>query len=95
LELDAAFQTFLFIHLPREYDPNYGRRRSRPSRKAQEGTFTSYTFRINHRALPEVWRDIELAEDQTLEDLHLAIQQAYCWHDDHLYSFYMSGKAWD
>ena len=81
--------------LPREYDPDYGRRRPRPSRKEQQGDFTSYTFRINHRALPEVWRDIELAEDQTLEDLHLAIQQAYGWYDDHLYSFYMSGTAWD
>ncbi|MCW8961420.1 MAG: plasmid pRiA4b ORF-3 family protein, partial [Ignavibacteriaceae bacterium] len=45
--------------------------------------------------IPKVWRDIELAEDQTLEDLHLAIQQAYGWYDDHLYSFYMSGRAWD
>ena len=81
--------------LPREYDPNYGRRKSRPSMKAQEGAFASYTFRVNHRALPKVWRDIELAEDQTLEDLHLAIQQAYGWYDDHLYSFYMSGRAWD
>ena len=81
--------------LPREYDPDYGRRRPRPSQKAQQGDFTSYTFRVNHRALPEVWRDIELAEDQTLEDLHLAIQQAFGWHDDHLYSFFMNGKAWD
>ena len=32
---------------------------------------------------------------QTLEDLHLAIQQAFGWYDDHLYSFFMSGKAWD
>ena len=63
--------------------------------KPREGNFTSYTFRENHRALPEVWRDIELAEDQTLEDLHLAIQQAYGWYDDHLYSFFMNGKAWD
>ena len=45
--------------------------------------------------LNDLWRDIELAEDQNLEDLHLAIQQAYGWYDDHLYSFYMSGKAWD
>lgn len=81
--------------LPPEYDPNYGRRRPMPSTKVQDGKFTSYTFRINHRALPEVWRDIELAEDQTLEDLHLMIQQAYGWNDDHLYSFFMSGKPWD
>jgi hypothetical protein len=81
--------------LPREYNPEYGRRRPRPSAKARTGDFTSYTFRVNHRALPKVWRDIELAEDQTLEDLHLAIQQAYSWYDDHLYSYFMNGEAWD
>ena len=81
--------------LPREYDPEYGRRRPRRSAKAKAGDFTSFTFRVNYRALATTWRDIELAEDQTLEDLHLAIQQAYGWYDDHLYSFFMSGKPWD
>jgi hypothetical protein len=81
--------------LPREYDPEYGRRRPLPSARAKVGDFTSFTFRVNHRALATTWRDIELAEDQTLEDLHLAIQQAYGWYDDHLYSFFMSGKVWD
>jgi len=81
--------------LPREYDPNAGFRRPRPSRKARSGTVTTYTLRVKHRALPKVWRDIEIAEDQTLEDLHLIIQQAYDWSDDHLYSFFMSGEAWD
>ena len=45
--------------------------------------------------MPRVWRDIELAEDQTLEDLHLQIQRAFDWYDDHLYSYFMSGKGWD
>jgi len=30
-----------------------------------------------------------------LEELHFAIQHAYEWGCDHLYSFFMSGKAWD
>lgn len=81
--------------LPREYDPSWGERRARKSRKARSGTVTSYTVRVNHRALPEVWRDIELAEDNTLEDLHLKFQLAYGWADDHLYSFFLSGQAWD
>ena len=55
----------------------------------------TFTLRVNHRALPQVWRDIEIAEDQTLEDLHPAIQRAYDWSDDHLYSFFMSGQAMD
>ncbi|HEX6386976.1 MAG TPA: hypothetical protein VF177_20120 [Anaerolineae bacterium] len=74
--------------LPRQYDPDRGRRRARDSRKARFGSVKSYTLRVNHRALPEVWRDIELAEDNTLEDLYLTIQQAYGWWDDHLYSFF-------
>ncbi|MCP4993288.1 MAG: plasmid pRiA4b ORF-3 family protein, partial [Gammaproteobacteria bacterium] len=72
--------------LPREYDPQYGRRHARPSLKARKGSVKSWIFRINHRADPDVWTDIELAEDQTLEDLHLQIQSAFRWMDDHLYS---------
>jgi hypothetical protein len=78
--------------LPREYDPDYGRRHARQSRKAHRGSVVAYTLRVNHRALPEVWRDIELAEDNTLEDLHLTIQSAFGWNDDHLYSFFLSSK---
>jgi hypothetical protein len=80
--------------LPREYQPG-GNRRPRPSRQAGRGAVKTYTLRVNHRALPDVWRDIEIAEDQTLEDLHLAIQGAYGWGDDHLYSFFMSGHPQD
>ena len=80
--------------LPREYDPDKTTRRPRSSRKAKKGTVKTFTFRVNHRALPQVWREVELAEDQTLEDLHLIIQQAFDWGDDHLYSFFMSGQPW-
>jgi hypothetical protein len=81
--------------LPREYDPDYGHRYARKSRKARKGSVTSFILRVNHRALPDVWRDIKLAEDNTLEDLHLTIQLAYGWWDDHLYSFYLSGNPRD
>jgi len=94
----AAVQVYDFENppdLPREYDPDKGQRRPRASRRARQGQVKTFTFRVNHRALPEVWRDIELAEDQTLEDLHLMIQQAYEWWDDHLYSFFLSGQAGD
>ncbi len=81
--------------LPLEYDPDLGLRQVRYSRKARRGSVRSYVLRVNHRSLPEVWRDVELAEDNTLEDLHLLIQQSYHWQDDHPYSFFLSGKAWD
>lgn len=81
--------------LPREYNPDYGRRHARKSRNARHNSITSFQLRVNHRALPEVWRDLELAEDNTLEDLHLTIQSAFSWWDDHLYSFYLSGSRRD
>lgn len=80
--------------LPREYQAGSSRR-PRASRLAAKGPVKTFTLRVNHRALPKVWRDIEIAEDQTLEDLHLAIQRAYEWDDDHLYTFFMSGREWD
>ncbi len=79
--------------LPREYDPQYGRRHARPSLKARKGSVKSWIFRVNHRAFPDVWSDIELAEDQTLEDLHLQIQSAFRWMDDHLYSFFIGDET--
>lgn len=42
-----------------------------------------------------VWRDIEILESQTLVALHRAIQRAFVWYDDHLYSFFLSDKGWD
>ncbi len=79
--------------LPREYDPEYGRRHARQSLKARKGSVKSWTFRVNHRGAPDVWGDIELAEDQTLEDLHLQIQVSFGWNDDHLYSFFIGDET--
>ncbi|MBN1285143.1 MAG: hypothetical protein JXB47_07085 [Anaerolineae bacterium] len=55
----------------------------------------TYTFHVSLPGTGRAWRKIEMRADQTLEDLHFAIQDAYEWDADHLYSFFMSGKAWD
>ncbi len=55
----------------------------------------TYTFHVSLPGAGRVWRKIEMRADQTLEDLHFAIQDAYDFDADHLYSFFMSGKAWD
>lgn len=55
----------------------------------------TYTFHVSIPGTGRVWRKIELVEDHTLEDLHWAIQEAFDFGGDHLYSFFMSGKAWD
>ncbi len=55
----------------------------------------TYTFRITLPYFKHMWRTIEMHADQTLPYLHNAIQHAFEFDDDHLYSFFMSGKAWD
>ncbi|MFQ5855979.1 MAG: hypothetical protein ACE5LU_10080 [Anaerolineae bacterium] len=55
----------------------------------------TYIFHVSLPGTGRVWRKIEMRADQTLEELHFAIQGAYEWDADHLYSFFMSGKAWD
>ncbi len=42
-----------------------------------------------------VWRDIDIAANQTLADLGAIIPRAFDFDEDHLWSFFLSGKAWD
>jgi hypothetical protein len=55
----------------------------------------TYVFNVKLRCDKCVWRKIEVLGSQTLDDLHMAIQEAFDFDADHLYSFFMSGKAWD
>jgi hypothetical protein len=55
--------------------------------KAVEGNFV---FKVN--LTPAIWRIIALSSSHTLADLHLAIQHAYQFDNDHLYAFYMDNK---
>ena len=50
-----------------------------------------YAFKVTLR-WAKVSRTIELRSKQTLDDLHFAIQNAFRWDSDHLYTFYMSGE---
>jgi hypothetical protein len=61
---------------------------SRPVRPVRKGT---YVFRV---ALGKVSRTIALSHKHSLEDLHLAIQKAFRFDNDHLYAFFMDGKRW-
>lgn len=40
-------------------------------------------------------RTIALGANNTLEELHYAIQDAFDWDAGHLYSFFLSGQVWD
>ncbi|NTV99764.1 MAG: plasmid pRiA4b ORF-3 family protein [Oscillochloris sp.] len=52
-------------------------------------------LRVAYRYKPEIWREIEIADDQYLSDLHLAIQRAFAWDNDHRYAFYTGKRPYD
>lgn len=54
----------------------------------------AYAFKVR-LARVGVSRTIELHSTQTLDDLHFAIQGAFEWDSDHLYTFYMTGEEDD
>ena len=53
------------------------------------------TFEVVPWSDRRVSRTIELRADQTLHDLHLAIQSVFELDDDHAYAFYLNNRAWD
>jgi hypothetical protein len=54
----------------------------------------SYTLKVKFRYAKRISRTIEILSRQTLEDLHIAIQNSLNWDNDHLYSFFLYGEAW-
>jgi hypothetical protein len=55
-----------------------------------------YLFRVQLRGDSSgATRTIALRPEQTLAELHFAIQDAFAWDADHLYSFFLRGKEFD
>ena len=54
-----------------------------------------YAFKTKFKWENRIYRTIELRSEQTLDDLHFAIQRSIHWDADHLYSFYMNGEKYD
>lgn len=52
----------------------------------------NYTFKVSLEK--NVWRKIRLCSNHSLEDLHLAIQDAFDFDNDHLYTFFMDNKRY-
>ena len=59
------------------------------TKKAPKG---NYIFKVSLEKT--VWRMISIGFNHSLDDLHLAIQDAYDFDNDHLYSFFMDGKRY-
>ncbi len=53
-----------------------------------------YRFRIILDAKEDVFRDIEIDEENTLEELHNAITQAFGFEGQEMASFYISNEEW-
>lgn len=54
-----------------------------------------YVFKVKLGYDKRVWCKIEILGSQNLHDLSLEIVGAFGLLDFHLYSFFMSGRAWD
>ena len=78
----------------------HSRTASAPPEPADEGRVAAgepvYTFKVylgkKLKKRPRVWRTIAIRGDQTLDDLHNAIFDAFDRWDEHLYSFYLRGE---
>ncbi|HVF78477.1 MAG TPA: hypothetical protein VNA28_09270 [Solirubrobacteraceae bacterium] len=54
----------------------------------------TYVFAAELVGFQRVRRTITVRDDMTLVDLHYALQSAFGWDDDHLYSFWLDGSFW-
>ncbi|MGD2207559.1 MAG: hypothetical protein PVH17_12360 [Anaerolineae bacterium] len=69
--------------------------RQEVAEKARQEIKLALPSKVTYLRDSKVWREIEIAGDQTLDDLHYAIQKAVNFDADHLYSFFLSNRAWD
>jgi hypothetical protein len=53
-----------------------------------------YVFRAKLEGWSGVRRRVAVRSDQTLVDLHLGLQAAFGWDDEHLYAFWLDGRFW-
>ena len=63
-----------------------------PSRRADGGT--ALVFAAELQSADGVGAQLAVEESQHLTALHDAIQEAFGWLDDHLYSFWLDGRFW-
>lgn len=62
------------------------------------GVMARHTFRVRvdlEDARPPIWRQLELASDLPLDDLHLVLQAAFSWGGHHLHQFSAFGRRWE
>lgn len=54
-----------------------------------------HRFKVSLRDKPDIWRIIDIKENQMLSSLHKAIFKAFDHFEEHQYSFFLSNKPYD
>ena len=67
----------------------------RTTTPASFSTHIIHRFKVSLRDRPNIWRIIEIKENQMLSSLHKAIFSAFDRFEEHPYSFFMSNKPYD
>lgn len=80
----------MFFEAFTDYFPEDELHKTVMSKLTPAKTKGNYIFNVSLSR--RVWRTIKLSHKHTLYDLHIAIQTAFNFYDDHLYTFYMDGK---
>jgi len=62
------------------------------SRKPRKLSRETFIFKVS--VGKGIWRKIAISGESTLEDLHVAIQNAFHFDFGHLYAFFMDGEPW-
>jgi len=74
--------------------PLFGKDALQKTLSREEEKFVEGIFIFKVTLNKDLWRRIKISSDDTLLDLHEAIQRAFNFDDDHLYAFFMDGKPW-
>lgn len=82
---EPFYQAFVSLAVPGELAHTLPRRRQ---------DFIEGTYLLKISLSRGTWRKIEIAARHNLHKLHLAIQDAFDFDDDHLYCFFMDNKKW-
>lgn len=66
--------------------------RAKPKSSSYADTRFIHRFKVSLRDNPDIWRIIDIKENQMLSSLHKAIFKAFDRAEEHEYSFFLSNK---
>jgi len=72
-----------------------GASKARTTASTYFNTHIIHRFKVSLRDRPDIWRIIEIKENQMLSSLHKAIFSAFDRFEEHTYSFFISNKPYD